>query len=337
MRNWENKTLLGFASVIAGGAAVVGIGQALQGASGISQAFQAVRGVLSAVSTISSGVSLMKSISSMSSKFGVGSEVTASWQDDLMSEIRSHSGVGMAFRGAGDGGQFSPPQIGDPKANLSYKWYTVAFDEAGKRQFYVHQFVFNTEPVQAPQNPENAIFGFYIIDNVDDIPVGSCPRLSPGYAYGRSTIPTGLLLLTKYARIDPIEDVCLGEGISSWPDGMRNIDGVYYDNDGYPVELAPTMGYPPLPTFAGGQNLLKLGKNINQLNQMINRGQLPSTIRRFDGAKDINSSVAHVHFWDGYALRSDGVWRHKNGKPFGRELFKAEKEFLQSIGWTLPN
>jgi hypothetical protein len=104
LSDWDNKTLLGFAGVIAGGAAMVGIGQALQGASGISQAFQAVRGVLSAVSTISSGVSLMKSISSMSSKFGVGGEVTASWQDDLMGEIRSHSGVGMAFRGAGDGG-----------------------------------------------------------------------------------------------------------------------------------------------------------------------------------------------------------------------------------------
>ncbi|MBL0314752.1 MAG: hypothetical protein IPP69_02870 [Flavobacteriales bacterium] len=35
----------------------------------------------------------------MSSKFGVGGDVTASWQDDLMGEIRSHSGVGLAFQG----------------------------------------------------------------------------------------------------------------------------------------------------------------------------------------------------------------------------------------------
>ena len=102
LSDWDNKTLLGFAGVIAGGAELVGIGKALQGASGISQVFQAVRGVLSAVSTISSGLSLMKSISSMSSKFGVGSEVTAFWQNDLMGEIRSHSGVGLAFKGTGN-------------------------------------------------------------------------------------------------------------------------------------------------------------------------------------------------------------------------------------------
>jgi hypothetical protein len=104
LSDWDKKTVLGFARVIAGGAAMVGIGQALQGVSGISQAFQAIRGVLSAVSTISSGVSLLQSISSMASKFGVGGDVTASWQDDLMGEIRSHSGVGMAFGGVGDGG-----------------------------------------------------------------------------------------------------------------------------------------------------------------------------------------------------------------------------------------
>ena len=55
-----------------------------------------------AVSTISSGVSLLQSITSMSSKFGVGGDVTAFWQDDLMGEIRSHSGVGLAFKGSGN-------------------------------------------------------------------------------------------------------------------------------------------------------------------------------------------------------------------------------------------
>ncbi|MBL0314754.1 MAG: hypothetical protein IPP69_02880 [Flavobacteriales bacterium] len=82
----------------AGTGAMLGIGKVLQGIKFVGSTLQSV---LNAVSTISSGVSLLQSISSLSSKFGVGGDVTASWQDDLMGEIRSHSGVGMAFLGAG--------------------------------------------------------------------------------------------------------------------------------------------------------------------------------------------------------------------------------------------
>ncbi|MBX7052562.1 MAG: hypothetical protein K1X54_11050 [Flavobacteriales bacterium] len=104
LSDWDKENLIGFASVMAGGAAMAGIGQALQGASGIGQAFQTIRGVLSAVSTISSGVSLMQSISSMSKGFGIGNQMSSAWQDDLLHEVNSHGHTGLAFRGAGIGG-----------------------------------------------------------------------------------------------------------------------------------------------------------------------------------------------------------------------------------------
>ncbi|MBX7052558.1 MAG: hypothetical protein K1X54_11030 [Flavobacteriales bacterium] len=70
MSDWDKENIIDYASVIAGGCALAGIGQALQGASGIGQAFQTIRGVLSAVSTISSGVSLMQGITKMAEGFG---------------------------------------------------------------------------------------------------------------------------------------------------------------------------------------------------------------------------------------------------------------------------
>ena len=52
LSDWDNKTLLGFAGVIAGGAAMVGIGQVLQGGPGISQLFQNIGGAIRFASSI---------------------------------------------------------------------------------------------------------------------------------------------------------------------------------------------------------------------------------------------------------------------------------------------
>lgn len=102
---------------MAGDTAFVVIRQALQGVSvlsGISQAYNAIRGPLSIASTIFSGVTLAKNISEKTDAFGAGSVVSAAWQDDLMGEIRSHSGVGLAFRG-----NVGPNQNGKPSYNTT--------------------------------------------------------------------------------------------------------------------------------------------------------------------------------------------------------------------------
>ncbi|MBX7052556.1 MAG: hypothetical protein K1X54_11020 [Flavobacteriales bacterium] len=90
LSDWDKENLIGYASVIASGCALAGIGQALQGASGIGQAFQTIRGVLSAVSTISSGVSLIQNIVAMASKFGVGDEVAMAKSEAVSGEINNH-------------------------------------------------------------------------------------------------------------------------------------------------------------------------------------------------------------------------------------------------------
>ncbi|MBX7052561.1 MAG: hypothetical protein K1X54_11045 [Flavobacteriales bacterium] len=65
---------------------------------GIGQTLQALQGIATIVSTISSGITLAQNISSMSKGFGIGNQISSTWQDDLLQEVNSHSGIGLAFR-----------------------------------------------------------------------------------------------------------------------------------------------------------------------------------------------------------------------------------------------
>ncbi|MBX7052564.1 MAG: hypothetical protein K1X54_11060 [Flavobacteriales bacterium] len=62
LSDWDKENLIGFASVMAGGAAMAGIGQALQGGSGILQLFQNLGGPISYASSLFSGSSLLQNI-----------------------------------------------------------------------------------------------------------------------------------------------------------------------------------------------------------------------------------------------------------------------------------
>jgi RHS repeat-associated protein len=100
LSDWDKK-YFGFAGVIAGGAAMVGIGQALQGASGISQGFsnlsklsqtfETVRDALSFASSIFSGAVLMNNISGMTDRFGVGGEIAMAKSEAVSGQI-AHQG-----------------------------------------------------------------------------------------------------------------------------------------------------------------------------------------------------------------------------------------------------
>ncbi|CAF1031082.1 unnamed protein product [Rotaria sp. Silwood1] len=75
-----------------------------------------------------------------------------------------------------------------------------------------------------------------------------------------------------------------------------------------------------------------INPSVNKMQQEVNKGQAPRTVRRVDQASlNIGDSRAHVHFTDGSALKDDGTWKHG-----GRKLSREEKQWLQKHGWKIP-
>ena len=76
-----------------------------------------------------------------------------------------------------------------------------------------------------------------------------------------------------------------------------------------------------------------LNSSVNRMQQEVNKGQAPRTIKRVDQASlNIGDNHAHVHFTDGNALKDDGTWKHG-----GRTLSREEKAWLEKHGWKLPS
>jgi hypothetical protein len=71
--------------------------------------------------------------------------------------------------------------------------------------------------------------------------------------------------------------------------------------------------------------------SVNQMDKEVQRGKAPPTIVRVDPPR-APFEKPNVHFIDGSALNSDGTWKHGS-----RVLTNAEKDWLSSWGWTLPD
>lgn len=74
--------------------------------------------------------------------------------------------------------------------------------------------------------------------------------------------------------------------------------------------------------------------SLNQIKEAIERG-LPKKLRkikRLDPGNPDLGELPHIHFEDGASLFIDGTWKHKS-----RALTRAEKEWLESVGWTIPD
>lgn len=71
--------------------------------------------------------------------------------------------------------------------------------------------------------------------------------------------------------------------------------------------------------------------SVNQVNQVIRRGNAPRTMIRAEKGRPERFEKPHIHFRDGGALNYDGTWKHG-----GRMLTNAEKEFIKLIEWNLP-
>ena len=70
-------------------------------------------------------------------------------------------------------------------------------------------------------------------------------------------------------------------------------------------------------------------KSGNQLQRDISKGRAPKSFKGIHKGK-YKGEQTHVHFDDGSALNYDGTWKHG-----GRELTKAEQEFLNNYDWNL--
>ena len=74
--------------------------------------------------------------------------------------------------------------------------------------------------------------------------------------------------------------------------------------------------------------------SANQMNQEVKRGQAPRGVTHVDRGK-IPGEQDNVHFSNGSSLNQDGSWKHlpPNGEP---SLTNAQRDWLQSWGWTVP-
>ena len=70
-------------------------------------------------------------------------------------------------------------------------------------------------------------------------------------------------------------------------------------------------------------------KSGNQLQRDISKGRAPKSFKGIHKGK-YKGEQTHVHFDDGSTLNYDGTWKHG-----GRELTKAEQEFLNNYDWNL--
>lgn len=75
-------------------------------------------------------------------------------------------------------------------------------------------------------------------------------------------------------------------------------------------------------------------KNVNQMQQQVERGQAPKGIKRVDQESPNDGEIAHVHFVDGTSLNCDGsIHKTKSGTP---RPTKAQAKWLISNGWIVP-
>jgi hypothetical protein len=71
--------------------------------------------------------------------------------------------------------------------------------------------------------------------------------------------------------------------------------------------------------------------SVNQMNQEIQQGRAPRSIKRIDPANpERYDRFIHAHFDDGSALYINGEWKHGSKK-----LTNAEKEWLKKNGWNI--
>ena len=77
-----------------------------------------------------------------------------------------------------------------------------------------------------------------------------------------------------------------------------------------------------------------LNSSVNRMQQEVNKGQAPRTVRRVDQASlNIGDNHAHVHFTDGNALKDNGTWKHGERKlSEGRKRMAREAWLDTTIG-----
>jgi hypothetical protein len=133
---------------------------------------------------------------------------------------------------------------GDPEPNLGqitseYYYYE---NEDGSLQFIEHQTQWYDENIDdGPRDTSNEIKGSTTIILLDDLPIGETAELCAGC---EDKTPDGTegggALIEDHPRINPLEKESVGDVWDTYEDnsnGNRVIDGVVYDQQGYPIAL----------------------------------------------------------------------------------------------------
>ena len=119
-----------------------------------------------------------------------------------------------------------------------------------------------------------------------------------------------------------------GDGVSSWWEW--GIDGMLYAAD---FAFGGPTGESLVAKGALTGVTKGVGKSVNQLNKLLQKGKVPKGIKRFDKGKGTkNLPYDEVHFEDGSSLYKNGTWRHDKGY----KLTNEQIIFLQENGWTIP-
>ncbi len=118
------------------------------------------------------------------------------------------------------------------------------------------------------------------------------------------------------------------------PDGYTdNTGGVGTDPLTTPDQggVTDTTHTTPDQSGTAGEYLL-LATGVNQMRQQVQKGLAPESVVRVEYATENGTPKAHVHFEGGSSIYQDGTWRHG-----WKKLSSAEKKWLKTNGWGLPN
>ena len=214
------------------GECVIGSIGAIGGAFGIAGLMSiggAIGNVVSGAISIGTTVNSIKSVASLANQgSGVARGGSFAMSNELMDDVNSHGHVGMSFSGArNESGVDGGPT--DPICSIysPIRWYTFTIDANNSRQFWLHEFTPFETGANPPVEASNELVGHYLVDTVDEIPVGITPLSSSPMLIQP--------LFALYPRIEPIDFTIAEQFVSYFKPVLREIDGVEYDEMGYAV------------------------------------------------------------------------------------------------------
>ena len=309
------------------GECVIGSIGAIGGAFGIAGLMSiggAIGNVVSGAISIGTTANSIKSVASLANQgSGVARGGSFAMSNELMDDVNSHGHVGMSFSGArNESGVDGGPT--DPICSIysPIRWYTFTIDANNSRQFWLHEFTPFETGANPPVEASNELVGHYLVDTVDEIPVGITPLSSSPMLIQP--------LFALYPRIEPIDFTIAEQFVSYFKPVLREIDGVEYDENGYAVgrNLLIT-GSPDLIGGFGGikssgklvSDAIRLAKQLASESQMAEIGIVVARSGKLRAAKRLAKQYGG----------SPSDWVKKTSSSFNKNGAAFETHWYENI------